>query len=801
MAFTTDNFSFKVKKNLNNSNPSALPATQSFVVELARYIYKNEENGFYVASVKVPTDYPNLNIDVSGHKVFGRTFTVVGTSSFVVENIKEKQEINVIGNFEINKGQPQFKAQIVKEIIPTKPKAIQVFLASGKIKGIGPVTAKKIVEKYGSDAINIFDTKPEELLTIDGISEKKLAPIMESWQLFRNVYEIMSTMQLYGVGDANGVKIYNHFKEKSLQMIKTDPYRLTEVAMIGFKTADKIAQSIGISHIDPKRIKYCILYTLEKLSEEGHTAYIKDELIGRVNEDLTIDPDLIVKELNLMITSGEVIVKMLKTKKATGQNSRSKKIEEAVYECVAHRKFHGLEARMAKEILRISSNYVGEDYSDERDIFIHKNPFKLDDSQIAAARTILSSKVSVLTGGPGTGKTHTIKSILHFYKSLNKKCLLCAPTGRAAKRMEESTGNTSSTMHRLLGFAEGKFKHDDLNPLVADVIIVDEGSMVDSFLNNGFLKAVPDKAVVIYVGDVDQLPSVGPGNILKDLIDCGKIAVARLNVIHRQAENSNIIKASHQVIRNQMPECINLPDQSGSDFEFRDMDSNDEIHNHVLDLVDQLIKSNTFQKDDIQVITPRKDGSCGVDDFNLSLKMLMNYDEEYLEHKEKKIKFSRGDRVMQYKNNYELDIFNGDVGKVVEFDYSDNTALVDFDNNRVALEGADLNHLKLSYAITIHKSQGSDYPCVIIPISKSHTFMWDSNLLYTAITRGKHKVFLVGDRKTLFYTVAQFRQNWRTTGLKEEIAKAYQMYSLEAQEEADMEAALDRNQGRKMVGN
>lgn len=765
MAFTTDNFSFKVNKKIAPS-PEAV---QSILVDLHHFIYKDEESGFYVAQVKIPPDHPNLNINVAGRAFLGRTFKIVGTSSFVVENIKEKQEINIFGNFELSKGDIQFKTQSVKEIIPTKPKAIQLFLASGKIKGIGPVTAKKIVDKFGAETISILDNEHRKLLTVEGITEKKLVTIHNSWQYFRNIYEIISTMQIYGVGDSNGVKIYNHFKEKTLEVIKTDPYKLTEVPMIGFRTADKIAQSIGISHIDPQRVRYCIFYTLEKLAEEGHTAYIQEELVKKVNDELNIDPSLIVSELDDLIKKQDVVYKQIKTSK-----TENNKIVTDYFNCVAHRKFHNIEVRMAKELFRITH---AETPPMNADIFLHSNPYKLDESQLNAARTILTSKLSILTGGPGTGKTHTIKSILNFFTSQEKKCLLCAPTGRAAKRMEEATGHDSSTMHRTLGFAEGRFTHDESNQLNADVIIVDEFSMVDSFLGHGFLKAVKDSTIVIFVGDVDQLPSVGPGNVLRDLIDSKCIAVARLNIIHRQALNSNIIKASHQVIRNKMPEFIEAGTDAESDFEFLEMESNDEIYHGVMNLVDTLVSTNQYKKDDIQILSPRKDNACGVDEFNYNLKMLLNYDEEFELHRDRKIKFSPGDRVMQYKNNYDLDIFNGDVGKIVDFSYEDLHAVVEFDNKYINIEGADLNDLKLSYAITIHKSQGSDYPCVIIPISKSHTIMWNCNLLYTAITRGKNKVYLVGDKKTLFYAVAKFRQNSRITGLKEELERTFMIYS------------------------
>lgn len=779
MAFTTNNFDFKVKKVTPKVTTTP---EQSFVVELSRYVYKNEENGFFVASVKVPPEYANVNVNVDGKQLMGRTFTITGTSLFVVENIKEKQEVNITGNFELARDQIQFKTSGVREIIPTKPKAIQVFLASGKIKGVGPATAKKIVDKFGAQTITIFDSDITKLLEIDGITEKKLVNIDKAWKLFRNIYEIMSTMQLYGVGDANGVKIYNHFKEKSLQIIKTDPYKLTEVPMIGFRTADRIAQAIGISHVDPQRIKYCILYTLEKLSEEGHTAFVKEALAARVNEDLTIEPELIDKEIELLIKKEEIILKPLETFMV---NVKTKKPTLATYDCVAHKKFHAIESRMAKELFRLSSAQISQSDEDAAahsqvvDNFLNANTFGLDPSQLSAARVIINNKVSILTGGPGTGKTHTIKSILNFFTQQGKKCVLCAPTGRAAKRMEEATGFKSSTMHRLLGYAEGKFKHDENSPIDADVIIVDESSMIDSYLNYGFLKAIAAKCNVIFVGDIDQLPSVGPGNVLKDLIESGKIAVARLNVIHRQALGSNIIKASHQVIKNEMPSCIEVK-SADSDFEFLEFDDNEQIFNSTLELVDTLIKRQEFKKDDIQIISPRKDSACGVDDFNQSLKMLLNFDENFdPKAADKKIRYTAGDRVMQYKNNYELDIFNGDVGKVIDYDEQEMVAIVDFDGRMCEITGQELMDLKLSYAITVHKSQGSDYPCVIIPISKSHTFMWDANLLYTAITRGKKKVYLVGEKKTLFYAIAKFRQNWRTTGLKEEIRKVWGIYEQE----------------------
>lgn len=604
------------------------------------------------------------------------------------------------------------------------------------------------------------------------MSEKKLNTAIESWNFFRSIYEIMSTMQYYGVGDANGAKIYQHFKEKSLQIIKTEPYKLTEVPNVGFRTADKIAQSIGISPVDPHRIKYCILYTLEKLAEEGHTAYIKEDLSKKVNEDLNVEPKLIEDQINLLIENKEIITKTIKAKKVTAKNT----VVEQDFECVAHKKFDYIEKRIASELLRINNFPSTDDDVEKINKFLENNENNLDDSQKSAASKILNNKVAILTGGPGTGKTHTIKSILQYYKKLGLKCVLAAPTGRAAKRMEESTNFSASTMHRLLGFADGRFKHNEENKLTGDVFILDESSMTDVYLGNGFLKAIPNKAKIVFVGDIDQLPSVGPGNLLKDMIDSGKIEVARLQVIHRQAQGSDIIKSSHQVIKNEIPDCVK-ENKYDTDFTLKEFETNEEIENEIFKLTNHLLETGKFKKDEIQIITPRKEGFCGVDSLNSGLRLILN--DNYTENENQKTKFFEGDRVMQYKNNYELDIFNGDVGKIIEYDPEDQMALVNFDNNYVNLSGNELNDLKLSYAITIHKSQGSDYPCVIIPMSKSHTFMWDSNLLYTAITRGKKQVYLIGDKKTLFYCVAKFKQNFRTTSLKEEIRNVWSLYEKE----------------------
>jgi exodeoxyribonuclease V alpha subunit len=790
MAFTLKNVAHKTVYNPKKEDTQD---SLKIVCQVNRFIYTDEESGFFVFAAHLSPNEPNVSAQVNGKHFADRKFAVVGTSLIMVQAVQEGQEVEVWGYFEPGKnpGSVQFSATAIQECIPTKPKAIEVFLGSGKIYGIGPKTAKKIVNKFGAETIHILDTDIERLLEVESINLKKLEVIKESWSEWRSVYEIVATMRIYGVGDTAGVKIFNHFKERSIHVIKNDPYLLTEVPTIGFKTADRIAQSIGISPVDEKRIEKCILYTLEEISEKGHTAYPKTDLIDKVNETLTIDPDLIKAKIEELIHQDLLIPHSVKVKVSTDKYKGTYTIVES--EGVAHKKIYNTEVRIAKELKRICDFPIAQDEKKARKEiteFLKHNPNGLDDSQLEAARTILNNKVCVLTGGPGTGKTHTIKSLLQYFDNAGNiavvisgnddeqngskvpslKTVLSAPTGRAAKRMEESTGKAGSTMHRLLGFKEGSFVHGEHNKLKGDVFIVDESSMIDIWLANAFLKAIPSEARVIFVGDVDQLPSVGAGNVLRDIIDSNCIPVCRLSVIHRQALNSNIIVASHAIINKKVPELHDI--KSNSDFVFVEKEGNGEIHDAILDIVSDLL-SKGISHNDIQILSPKKETEVGTHALNNTLRALLN--PQYARYHEMKTRFVPGDRVMQFKNDRELEIFNGDVGFVHSVDEENSSINVIFDERMLNISGKEISHLNLSNAITIHKSQGSDYPYVIIPISKSHTFMWDANLLYTAVTRGKFRVILVGEKKTLFFSVAQFKQNDRITGLKDQLIELFTM--------------------------
>ena len=778
MAFTLKNVSSKIKSSVK---PEDKKEYKKILCQVNKFLFQDEETGFFVFAGTLSEDQPNIKETINGKVFSGRSFAVVGTSLIVAQSVMEGQELEIWGNFEKGKipDTIQFTAEKIQECIPTTPKAIQLFLGSGRIKGVGPATAKKIVEEFGVETINILDKTPEKLLEIPGVNLKKLEVINQSWKDWRSMYEIIATLRYYDIGDSAGVKIFNHFKERSMSVIKNDPYELTEVSNIGFKTADKIALALGIDLKNEKRINKGISYVLEDMFEKGHTAFPKEESAGKANEFLNVDMHLVKDQLNKLIENGELIEKTIKVKSFKDKNSQEYTwIERNV---LTTKKMHLLEEKIADELFRIataSSDISSETYKSKINEFIQNNPSKLDQSQLIAAKTILSNKVSVLTGGPGTGKTHTIKSLLDFLNANRRRVvdlrevepnlILAAPTGRASKKMEEATKRSSSTIHSLLGYKEGSFVYGEFNKLKGDVFVIDETSMMDVWITASLLKAIPDGAIILFVGDIDQLPSVGAGKVLKDIIESGKIPVARLKEPHRQALNSNIISASHAIINKKVPTLHDI--NSDSDFVFVEKNNNEDIKDEIERIIKDLLGAGVAHNN-IQLLTPKKESEIGTYGLNTSMRNLLN--PKYFYYQNQKTKFVPGDRVMQFKNNKELELFNGDMGTVVSLDPDGEFLTVDFDNKRIEMAGSDLNDLNFSYAITIHKSQGSDYPYVIIPLSKSHMFMWDANLLYTAVTRGKKKVILVGDKKTLFFSVSTFKQNERITGLKELIEERF----------------------------
>lgn len=781
MAFTLKTVTPKsITKSSTDNN---IDSYQKITCLLNSFKYKDEESGFCVFTGKIPERYSAITVTINEKRFVDRRFNFVGVSSLAVEAIKEGQEVEVWGNFEASKipGQIQFSFAYIQEKIPDTPQAIELFLSSGKIHGIGPARAKKIVKHFGIKTIEVLDHNPDLLLEVEGINAKVLEMAVASWREWRSVYEVIATMRSYGVGDSAGLKIFEEFKEKALTIIKTEPYLLTSIDGIGFKTADKIAQAIGISPLDPQRIEQAIYFTLETLAEKGHTAYPKVDVIFQANELLQIPLKNLEQEVENLITknqlvSTQVLFKNFKSKYST-------EFQWVKKEGLAHKKHYNTELRIANELQRIMDFPLLEDEQASRDNikeYLSGNPNKLDISQLKAAENILFSKVSILTGGPGTGKTHTIKSLLNYFDTIESTpsevnidgrsliSVLCAPTGRAAKKMQEATGRTSSTIHSLLGFQDGDYKHNEFNKLEGDVFIVDESSMIDIWLMSAFLKAIPSHARIIFVGDVDQLPSVSAGDVLKNMINSGFIPVSILSAIHRQALNSNIIVAAHKVIHKELPPLFDL--NSDSDFVFCETNGADNIQTRIMDIIANLV-SQGIPHNDIQILSPKKDGDAGTHRLNDITRGILN--PYYLNYADLDTKYIPGDRIMQLKNNKELNIYNGDIGIIKNINAEEASLIAEFGDRIIEFSGKSLSNLILSFAMTVHKSQGSDYPYVIIPLASSHISMWDINLLYTAITRGKLKVILVGEKKVLSSAIASYKQVSRVTCLQDHIADVF----------------------------
>lgn len=759
------------------SEPEQAERLEVFIGKVSQIVVAKPETGFFVAKMTVPKGELPPKVMVKGKPWIGRVFSVIGVSKSFLEKERVGAEVECYGRWkETDQYGLQFDAQFVNEKLPNSPEALEAFLSSGKIHGLGEHYAKLIVEKWGVGAIQMLDTEPERLLEIGGIGEKRLETIIKSWKTYRGVYGIMSFMQMHGIGDAVGLRIYNQFGENAVRVIEQNPYALTSVPMVGFRTADRIARSLGVSPTAPFRISASLKFALEDSAKnEGHTALPFNDLVTRAADLLELaneEPVGIVLEQAL--SAGHLIERQLKVRLALKERF-SEKIIESEQRCVSSKGLVTTEKRIASEIARLAGGeQPGRLAAPDIEAAASDPSSGLDDSQRRAVRNSFASKVSIVTGGPGTGKTHTIKTILRTALKNGWVVGLTAPTGRAAKRMEEATGHKASTMHRLLAYSpESGFKFNDQTPLELDLVIVDESSMIDVWLLAAFLKALPSHACVIFVGDVDQLPSVGAGNCLSDMINCGKIPVSRLEMIHRQAANSKIIVNAHKIIKKKFPELHTL--EEGYDFAFIEAEGNEAIQQAISSLCGRLL-SEGVGAEEIQIITPQKGTEVGTLELNKVLRPTLNpqaKDFELSLEDGSKLRYAPGDRVMQFRNNYDLEIFNGDVGIVEGVDDFDGAVNVTFDDRLVRLSGAQLKDIRLAYAITIHKSQGTEHGHVIIPMSRSHQFMISPNLLYTAVTRGKKKVYLVGDRQVVFRTATGQDKDSRFTGLLQEIKKAF----------------------------
>ena len=704
-----------------------------------RITYQNEDNGYTVLKCAV--------------KNYNDLVTVVGTMPDT--HVGSVLSLDGYWKMDVKYGR-QFSVEHFEETLPATVYGIEKYLGSGLVKGVGPKFAKRIVEKFGKDTLNVIMECPDELLNVPGIGKVRVERIKTSWQEQKEIKNIMLFLQSHEVSTSHATKIFKTYGSESIEVVKENPYRLADdIWGIGFKTADSIAQKMGIDKEKFIRLRSGIFYTLNKLAENGHCYANRKQLLEKAQELLEVD------EPEIQITLDE----MLRTNDVIGDTGLEHEVE-AIY----LPPYFFSETGCAKRLLRLMS--VNRKIKVDPDVIMKKveteSEITYDEIQLEAVRTAISAKVMVLTGGPGTGKTTTTLGIISAYKQAGCKILLAAPTGRAAKRMSEATGMEAKTIHRLLEYKppEGYQKNEE-HPLEGDVLILDECSMVDIMLMYNLLKAIPEHMSLILVGDIDQLPSVGAGNVLRDIIDSGSIPVVRLTRIFRQAQGSRIVMNAHRINKG---ETIDMRGGKDADFFFAAKETNQE----VVETIVQYCKTNLPRYyhvdplEDIQVLTPMQRGECGAVNLNQVLQETMNPSNIFL--RRGGTQYRLHDKVMQIRNDYDKEVFNGDIGNIVKVNMEDRELTVKFDDREVVYDVTELDELSLAYAVTIHKSQGSEYPIVVMPFTMSHFVMLQRNLLYTGVTRAKKILVLVGEKKAVFYAIKNETTTGRNTGLRQRLA-------------------------------
>lgn len=696
-----------------------------------RITYQNPENGYSVLKVKV--------------KGYNDLVTLVG-------NLLEVPVGSVLlcrGEWKVDKRYgSQFVAATWEETMPATVYGIEKYLGSGLVKGIGPRFARAIVQRFGTETIDIIETEIERLYEVPNIGRKRVAKIRESWEKQKDIKNVMLFLQGYGVSTAYAAKIYREYGKESIDKVRENPYRLADdIWGIGFKTADGIAAKMGYEKEDPRRCRSGILYTLGQLSDEGHVYAGEEQLVKTAGQLLEAGETAIRDTLAGMLQAEDLILD-----------------KDAIYlppfyhaECGTSRRLRDLAESTGRSLF---------DGLFDPSSLTAETGIEYDEVQLAAIRQAVTSKVMVLTGGPGTGKTTTTQGIIAALKKAGLRVLLAAPTGRAAKRMSEATGMEAKTIHRLLEYnPQDGYKRNDENPLEGDALIVDECSMIDILLMNNLLKAVPVGMRLVLVGDIDQLPSVGAGNVLRDVIDSQRIPVVRLVRIFRQAQKSRIVMNAHAINQGRFPDTSNGRD---TDFFFMREDDPERAAETIVRLVkERLPRAYRESPDRIQVLTPMQRGVVGAANLNLLLQQVLNPSGPSLGRGG--YTYRQGDRVMQQRNNYDKDVFNGDLGYIREVDTEERTLKVDFDGKWVEYDVTELDELTLAYATTIHKAQGSEYPIVVMPVLMTHFVMLQRNLIYTGITRAKKICVLIGAMKALAYAVRNVSVLKRNTSLRERL--------------------------------
>ena len=712
-----------------------------------RITYQNPENGYSVLKVRV--------------KGYDDLVPLVGN----LLDVNVGSVLLVDGDWKVDKKYGrQFMAQTWEETMPATVYGIEKYLGSGLIKGVGPKFAKRIVQLFGTDTITIIEEHIERLREVPGIGEKRIGQIRESWERQKEVKNIMLFLQDHGVSTSFAAKIYKAYGNDSIGKVRENPFRLADdIWGIGFKTADSIAAKLGFGKETYVRLRSGVMYTLSQLADEGHVYALKQQLVEKAAELLEVEDSYIIMTVDQMLKEQDLVQE-----------------DEAIYLLP----FYYAETGTANKLRRLASAPAGDNLwkrlakarEETRNIHLSVDVGKIEESvhmkydeiQADAIRQAAMAKVMVLTGGPGTGKTTTTQGIIAAYRAYGLRILLAAPTGRAAKRMTEATGLEAKTIHRLLECKppEGYQKNEE-NPLEGDVLIIDECSMIDIILMNSLLKAIPVNMRLILVGDIDQLPCVGAGNVLRDIMESDRFPVIRLTRIFRQAQTSRIIMNAHKINSGKMPDISN---GKNTDFFFIQKEEPEEAVAEIVKLVkSKLPKYYKVEPAMIQVLTPMQRGVVGAANINLALQEAINPVGEGL--RRSGFVFRTGDKVMQMKNNYDKEVFNGDIGRIVNVDLAERTLTVSFDDRKVEYDASELDELVHAYATTIHKAQGSEYPIVVMPVLMNHYVMLQRNLIYTGITRAKKILVIVGTKKALSYGVSHVTVTKRNTMLKERLSQ------------------------------
>ncbi len=714
---------------------------------IERVTYSSEENAFFVCRLKVKGERDLV--------------TIVGN----MVNPVPGEVVELKGKWILH---PKFGNQLqvhqYKTIVPATQLGIQKYLGSGLIKGIGPVMAKRIVKRFGTHSLDIIENNIDKLSQIEGIGKKRVEMIHQAWEAQKEIRSVMLFLQSHGVSTAYAAKIFKTYGQDAIHIVKENPYRLAqEIFGIGFITADKIAEKLGMGKFAPQRIEAGLEYVLHKLADEGHVCYPYNDLCEKIVQMLEVEKQIVLKAVLDSFHAKRIVIE--KTGKSVNENAEN---DPELSTLVFLNKYHVCETGIARNFKRIKHSGKSTRKIDlNKAVEWVKGQIKitLARNQEEAVKKSLEEKVLIITGGPGTGKTTIINAIIKILKKAKARILLAAPTGRAAKRMSESTWTRAQTIHRMLDYSikEAGFKKNDKNQLKCDVLIIDEASMIDTILMHHLLKAVPNDASLIFVGDVNQLPSVGPGNVLNDMIVSGFFSVVELDTIFRQARKSLIIVNADRINKGMFPVVAN--DNKKGDFYFVQKEAPEEVLKTILDLVKMRIP-NKFKIDpvnDIQVLTPMHKGLVGASNLNCELQKILNPNTQTIQRGNREFRIS--DKVMQIRNNYDKHTYNGDIGRIMDINFIDQKVQINFDERDVEYDFSALDEIVHAYAVSIHKSQGSEYPVVIIPVVTQHYILLQRNLIYTAVTRGKKLVVLVGTKKALAMAINTVRSFKRYTRL------------------------------------